>query len=97
VTNEKSPEGGDLLDQLAQLLRQVVSDTIKRLHIPRVIWATVQSVDSTTPPTLTVVKSASMGEPQTLVRYLASYSPTVGDSVIGFSVGLDYWVLGKLA
>jgi len=31
------------------------------------------------------------------VRYLASYSPTVGDIVVVCRYGTDRWVMGKLA
>lgn len=85
----------------AMQIRQAVSDVIKQLHVPRVIWGTVITVTPPSSvlgggplvPTLTVQKSSG-GDPVPLVRYLGSYAPTIGDTVIGFSVAEDYWVIG---
>ena len=62
-------------------------------------WAVVQSIDPTTEPTLTV-KINNSPTPTSMVKYVASYSPTVGDTVIVEWVGLstsDPVVTGVLA
>lgn len=100
TVNSKPGTGSSSLKDNATQIRRTVSQVIKQLHVPRVIWGVVESIeagiDSAHAPTLTVTKQAT-GPPIPGCHFLGSYSPTVGDSVVGFSVAEDYWIIGAVS
>ncbi len=82
--------------RLRELIELIVDKALSRRGRP-FMQATVQSVQTGPPHSLTVqVEGSSVNVPG--VRYLASYSPTVGDTVwCALIDGRDLLVLGVLA
>jgi hypothetical protein len=74
-------------------MRSMVVDVLKTTtHVPRLVYGTVATV---TPPTLTLTPSGT--STSVSAKYLASYSPAVGDVVVACRVLTDLWVLNTFA
>lgn len=87
----------------AQVVRQVADSIVRAAAKPtpsnptlRMVWASVVSIQ-TTPHNSLTIKVQGASTTTAGIRYDASYSPTVGDTVWGLWNGADLVVLGKLA
>ncbi|MDE1904843.1 MAG: hypothetical protein KGH75_00145 [Rhodospirillales bacterium] len=74
-------------------IRQAVRDVLTASQVPSVVYGTVTAIAGSR---LSVKQQGSTTVTPNL-RYLASYTPTVGDTVICLNVSGDLWVLGKHA
>lgn len=71
-----------------------IKDAMRKL--PSFRWAVVQSSSAGPPKIVTIEVGGNSSEPID-ARYLASYTPTNGDTVLLYQQGKDRVVLGKLA
>ena len=83
-------------------LRAFVSELIKQTQLGfdpgTVVKGIVTAISAnTTPPTLTINISGDTTVPVAGVRYIDSYSPTVGDTILAVKQGPVLFVLGKIA
>lgn len=79
----------DLATQIAALQDPVNRTTFKKAQV-------VASADTANPPSVSLQVSGDTTTTIAGVRYIDSYSPVVGDTVLIGSQGSDVWVLGQM-
>jgi hypothetical protein len=84
----------------AQAIRKIVDLVVRDKHIGRIVYGTVTLPVTTPVHSVTFTEAVPPGVTavgQLGVRYLASYTPTSGDTVLAIAYGTDKVIIGKIA
>jgi exosome complex RNA-binding protein Rrp4 len=79
---------------LTNQIRGAIIAQIKQLPVPQAVHGVVTNHTTGPPSSLTVTLQGTSTEISG-IRYFDSYTPTIGDTVVGHKVGTDYYVVGK--
>ena len=92
--------GQDEAHRLAATIRKIIRSVIRQEQVARVVYGTVSNPVTSPNHSVTFTQAVPtgvtpVGRPG--IKYLASYTPTAGDTVAAIAVAGDMFVIGKLA